>query len=581
MLWHIGNTTVRTPYRLAEALRCLENSPYNGNLGGKEQEHSFAAHLHNQGVVHAPRIIANEDSSDLGRKWRAALMQLGFITPKLSSQFSSNGIDEELLPFIIEGIPLSGRPYEITPNGHRLAHAQALSAQQECFLRSFLSYQIPSQLESNYQGEPFSPIRFVASLIKGLEDCDEEAKLTFQEFALFIQTSTPESGLNSTLNSIVNYRNQRIAAEGNVKAFDREMYSTVAKEVGRADGTLRDYADLTFRYLKASGLFQAAGRGIAFSPAKKSLTLQIIGEGIHSLSEAEYFHSLWKGSRLPTDDLDTAKIVVNELVNELQAQGQDVPGPGDSEDIQDIEQRRHELEDRVFQLDELAYANDQRNQLDEILAWMKAIPSRGSASLQNGERVTIPKGEGPVYLEWILWRAFLAINSLTNTPWEARGFQIDQDFLPVHCAPGGGPDMIFEFEDAVIVVEVTLTASSRQEAAEGEPVRRHVADVAQEYCKDVYGLFIAVTIDSNTAHTFRYGDWYLKDDTKVNLDIVPIALEDFAKLLEAGKDDVSKMPTVIKDVLTDCRSTSSQPAPEWKNSISETVQKYSSELVSS
>ena len=74
----------------------------------------------------------------------------------------------------------------------------------------------------------------------------------------------------------------------------------------------------------------------------------------------------------------------------------------------------------------------------------------------------IPKGEGPVYLEWIIWRAFLAIDSLTNPPWEARRFQIDQDFLPVHCAPGRGPDMIFEFEDSIIVVEVTLTASSRQ-----------------------------------------------------------------------------------------------------------------------
>jgi len=31
MLWHIGNTTVRTPYRLQEALRVLLASPFNGN----------------------------------------------------------------------------------------------------------------------------------------------------------------------------------------------------------------------------------------------------------------------------------------------------------------------------------------------------------------------------------------------------------------------------------------------------------------------------------------------------------------------------------------------------------------------
>jgi hypothetical protein len=31
-------------------------------------------------------------------------------------------------------------------------------------------------------------------------------------------------------------------------------------------------------------------------------------------------------------------------------------------------------------------------------------------------------------------------------PFEARRFQIDQDFLPVHHAPGDGADIIFEFK---------------------------------------------------------------------------------------------------------------------------------------
>ena len=67
--------------------------------------------------------------------------------------------------------------------------------------------------------------------------------------------------------------------------------------------------------------------------------------------------------------------------------------------------------------------------------------------------------------------------------------------------------MVFEFADFLLVVEVTLTESSRQEAAEGEPVRRHVADIAEEQKaiggKAVYGLFLANRIDSDTAETFR------------------------------------------------------------------------------
>lgn len=37
-LWHLGNTTVRTPYRLRDALLVLQGSPLNGNISGREQE---------------------------------------------------------------------------------------------------------------------------------------------------------------------------------------------------------------------------------------------------------------------------------------------------------------------------------------------------------------------------------------------------------------------------------------------------------------------------------------------------------------------------------------------------------------
>src|SRR5260363_162151 len=120
-----------------------------------------------------------------------------------------------------------------------------------------------------------------------------------------------------------------------------------------------------------------------------------------------------------------------------------------------------------------------------------------------------------------LWRAFLAINSLLNKPFDARRFKIAQDFLPVCTAPGNGPALLFEFDDYVIAVEVTLTDNSRQEASEGEPVRRHVADLAVHYAecpgKPVYGLFIANRIDSNTAETFRIGVWYTRNDVKMQL----------------------------------------------------------------
>jgi hypothetical protein len=261
-------------------------------------------------------------------------------------------------------------------------------------------------------------------------------------------------------------------------------------------------------------------------------------------------------------------VIVSDLVTQLSARDIQIDRPSASLNIADLNILRHELENRLAQIDEIDYANQQANCIDEILAWIEAIITKRAVRLTEAETLIIPKNEYPAYLEWVIWRAFLAINSLINRPWLARRFQIDQDFLPVSCAPGGGPDMVFEFENYIIVVEVTLTASSRQEAAEGEPVRRHVARYVETSEKSVYGLFIAVQIDSNTAHTFKSGDWYRPDDTRMTLDIVPITLRDFASLFSSARGRLESMPTILSNMLIECRARANQDAPQWKASIS-------------
>ena len=196
--------------------------------------------------------------------------------------------------------------------------------------------------------------------------------------------------------------------------------------------------------------------------------------------------------------------------------------------------------------------------------------------LKVGEdaEIRIPKAEAPAYLEWSLWRAFLAIDTLANKPYEVRRFKIDQDFLPVSTAPGNGPDLIAEFEDYVIVIEVTLSESSRQEAMEGEPVRRHVADLTQQYDKPVYGLFIANRIDSNTAETFRIATWYTKDDERLDLHIVPFTLAQFGAFFKAIFKGNHASPDVIVSLIEECASCRvSCEAPEWKAAISNAIQK--------
>lgn len=157
--------------------------------------------------------------------------------------------------------------------------------------------------------------------------------------------------------------------------------------------------------------------------------------------------------------------------------------------------------------------------------------------------------------------------------------------MPVGTAPGNGPDLIFEFDDFVIVVEVTLTDNSRQEAAEGEPVRRHVAELVSHYGaqsgKPVYGLFIANRIDPNTAETFRIGVWFTRTNDKMRLDIIPLTLAQFKAFFEAlftsGRVEVG----LIRELLDLCGGLRlAHEAPTWKHEIEQIIEQRIAHLSS-
>jgi hypothetical protein len=576
MLWHIGNTTVRTPYRLQEALRALAESPLNGNLSGREQEQRFAEFLDVTGIVEVRRLEQNEDASDVGRKWRSALSQLGFVTPRLTRRIDSGAVDPVIEEYSANIPSLTGRQYEITPNGERLAEADTVPAQQECFLRALVAYRIPSVLETGYRPAPeFSPLHFVLGVMYELGTRNADPNLTFDDFALHVQTASPADGLPNVAQAIMAFRQARVAARGNVRAFDNARYDAVAAVVQRERQTLDDYTDLSFRYLKATGLFRNVGRGIGLAPNRARLAALLRGQQAQYPNDHAYLETLWRGADLPTDDINTARVVVDDLAEQLTRRNVPTRPPPARLPLPLLNVFRHRLEQQLAELDEKDYAAAQAGFVEEIGGWLEALETQRPVTLADGTRLSVPKGDAPVYLEWAIWRAFLAIDSLENPPWDCRKFAVDQDFLPVHCAPGGGPDMVFEFENAIIVVEVTLTRSSRQEAAEGEPVRRHVAQYASATAKPVYGLFLAVQIDSNTAHTFSAGAWYLPDDRKISLNIVPMTVSDFRRFFVGSSDNLAEVPQKLRNLLVECRAAANQDAPQWKQSITEIANRLS------
>ena len=557
--WHLGNTTVRSPFRLRDGLVALSTSSLQGNLREEEQERTFRRLLGERGIVE----LGNDDTYSVGRKWRSALNKLGFLYPEVPSA---------------SGIPQSeiGPIDMITPNGWRLIRADTVPAMQECFLRALAAHYIPSALERKFDFAVFSPLRHTLAIMLELEKQTGESRLNFVEMAIVVQLTSSDESLADIVGQVLALRARRLASP-NKRKFDRQEREAAAALHGYAAGTFNDYADTNLRYLKATGLVQSKGRGLSLVPEKHVFVEKLIQDTGIPDSDRSYFITLCNGAKLPTDNKDSALAVLDDLLQQLEKRGIPFDATGKpTETPADIALIRHQIEGLLSERNEEEYAARQAVEWEEIAAYMELIITRkGKKTLSTGEDIEVPQAEAPAYFEWVLWRAFLAINSLANKPYEARRFKIDQDFLPVGTAPGNGPDLIFEFHDFVIVVEVTLTDNSRQEAAEGEPVRRHVADLVSHYGaqsgKPVYGLFIANRIDSNTAETFRIGVWFTRTDDKMRLDIIPVTLVQFKAFFEAlftsGRVEVG----LIRELLDLCGGLRpAHEAPAWKHEIQQT-----------
>ncbi|KZM57061.1 MULTISPECIES: AlwI family type II restriction endonuclease [Aeribacillus] len=581
--WVIGNTTIRNPARLKEGLKAFYESPLYGRLIVHEREEQLARVLADAGVIDA----GGSSLPEYGRKWRSAFTQLGLITHKFKRNIREGEVDPKINEVIYHKTPnersinLSGLPYEITPSGLRLIKAETIREQQECMLRTILAYQIPSPIENRWdQEDSFSPLKFCLDVVKKLTEMENPKGLSIPEMAI-VQSYTQHDKFEDAVREIQKYRSKRNAMNGLMakRKVDSELYNQKGKEAGIRAQSIKDYADTNFRYLRFTGLFSLKGKRIVLNEDKLPLIESILS-GFSPLidknNENEYLIRLWKGSELPTDDEIGARNEIKHYVKLIKQFGineKNLPEIPEHSNATELTHIRIKLEEMYKELREQQYAEKQKEEIKEIIAYLKLLDKQ---NIGEEFEINIRNDEKPAYLEWAVWRAFLGINHLVNKPYEARRFEIDDDFLPVGFAPPNGPDMIFEFDDYVLVVEVTLTSSSRQEAAEGEPVRRHVAKekerIKQKTGKPVYGLFLARSIDNNTAETFRIGVWYNGDEPDF-LNIIPITLTDFINIMEYFS--IQKFnPEDLRRFLDTCLIPRNAHAPVWKQEISKSIKHF-------
>lgn len=560
-IWLAGNTGLRNPNRIHEGFAVFANSPYVGNLHGRDNEIGFMRLLDEKGIIQNEN--GKDESGSHARKWRLMFSRNGFIYPQIKKK---DGVQEELGPLD-----------EITPFGRTFLKADTYPAVQECFLRSMSIEQYPMPNKTHY----FSPLRWLLAIMLELERRTGSSELSRIEFALWGHTTNPSYNVDEVVDRILDLRQRRTAASAK-RSFDKKEIVARGENYDKKSDNFLDYSDMNMRYLRISGILQRKGRGLIIVPTKHVLAEKLAKATASSEPIIEQYKMLCMGAPLPTDNKEIAKSLLDDLIKQMRERHilfdiSDLPLNTAAE----INIARQRLENILAQTDEIQYAKEQCNQWQEIRDYMTLLIKGGGKLVYDEDAaIEVPKDETPAYLEWTLWRAALAIDHMVNKPYEVRGFKLDSDFMPVSAAGGGKGDLYCEFEEFTILTEVTMSTSSRQEAMEGEPVRRHVSDAVLKYDKPVYGMFIAVRIDTNTAETFRHGIWYAKGDVKQRLNILPLTLAQFKDYFVAMFKADKASPEKLRDLILQCESRRDLlEAPAWKRYIDATVSEKATEIV--
>lgn len=112
----------------------------------------------------------------------------------------------------------------------------------------------------------------------------------------------------------------------------------------------------------------------------------------------------------------------------------------------------------------------------------------------------------PTIFEYMLAIAWHRISNKEFNLKKSLKLSLDGDGFPLSHAPGGDGDIIAEYSDFDVMLEVTLMDRNTQKRGELEPVIRHTANLTiknMEENKKTYTFFVANELDANVINIFR------------------------------------------------------------------------------
>ena len=499
-------TSPRTPERMIPEIALLVRH-FAGHRWNSETQSSFMRLLCEEQFFHGS---AEKDPSFSARdRINRGPKSLGFVV--LSPQIS------------------------ITPAGKALLNSNST---EEVFLRQILKFQVPSPYHKPTKKATSFWVKPYLELLRLIRTM---GTLKFDELQIFGMQLTDWRNFENVVKKIEAFRIAKVEIQGSYRKFKakclREELSSIFKDrikkgkiqtressddsldnfLKTQSRNMRDYADACFRYLRATGLVNVShvGKSLSIVPERiqdVDYILQSIDRNpCYVDSEQEYIEYLGNASfpRLLTDDRDKLIVKLQNAFPQVR-----ISEAAQLSDLKDLlasllEQRKAEaLNEQVHQIKDYKL-------YDEI-----------NSTFEQIERNDIY--DAPLIFEWNTWRAMTMLDGGIIRP----NLKFDDFGFPLCTAPGNMADIVCDYGDYLLIVEVTLSSGQKQYDMEGEPVSRHLGNIKKNSGKPCYCLFIAPKINEACIAHF-----YALHHANISYyggksSIIPLPLSIFKKMLE-------------------------------------------------
>ena len=514
-------TSPRTPFRMIPEIELL-NAHFSGQKWNSEMQTAFMELLREENFFFGEG--ANDPAFSARDRINRAPKALGFVT---------------LSPTIA-----------LTKAGQELVQTKR---KEEIFLRQLLKFQVPSPFHiptakaTNFYVKPylemfrlirhFGSLSFDEVMIFGLQLVDYKVFDTvvskIEQFR--IEKATTELSYKAFKHSQLQSELQEIYKDEIAKGITKTRESrnrTLDKFLQTKASNMRDYTDALFRYLRATGLVNIShiGKSISIVPEK--------------VTEVDYF--LKNIDRKPCF-VDDEKLYTDYLgdstIPQLLTDNRDLLIEKISDEFPQIKIKKtatlQQLKDILFDETE----KRKNSILEEQVTAIKDYRLYDDINTVYSQITDKSLYDAPLMLEWNTWRAMTMLDGGNIT----ANLKFDDFGNPMSTAQGNMADIVCDYGDFGLTVEVTMQMGQRQYEMEGEPVSRHLAKWKKETGKPSYCLFIAPEInEACIAHFYALHKMNISYYGGIST-IVPLPLSVFQKMVEDSyKASYTPQPQQVK-----------------------------------